>query len=126
MWSQGLAVRINGSQLSASSGNITITGTGYTENINDYDYGVYLYNGSNLVTTGSGNILITGTGGAGNSSDNFGVYDYGTGTGTISPPLQAISLSLATVVVAAALVIGILGFILCLTIASRVPLGISL
>ena len=75
---------LQASTLSAASGNITLTGTGYSSTSGS-DYGVYLYGGSSITTTGSGIIAITGTGGAGgggNSSNDYGIYDYGTGGAT--------------------------------------------
>lgn len=66
-------VYLNGTTLSASGGDITINGTGYSTTTNG-NYGVYLNNSASVATTGSGIITINGQGkGITNSGSDCGV-----------------------------------------------------
>lgn len=65
----------NGSILTTTTGDITLTGTGGDRT--DSNKGLFIGNSGTLITSETGDILITGTGGsngAAGSDSNFGIY----------------------------------------------------
>lgn len=70
-------VEIDDSTLNAGGGNISIRGRGYATS-NDSNYGVFIHDEAELLTSGSGTISIVGQGGGTGASDsNYGVIIRG-------------------------------------------------
>ena len=65
-----VGVTLNNAQLNAAGGNVSIRGQGVS---GAGSYGVYIYGGSIVSTTGLGTVLINGTGNSGASNSSYGV-----------------------------------------------------
>ena len=71
----------NGNNVTSATGNITLNGTGGAGSSGS-NFGVYLYNGGKVQSTGSANIAINGTDGTGGASD-YGIYVLAVGSNII-------------------------------------------
>lgn len=83
----GVHITSSGTIISSAYGDISITGNGGSDGSGDDNYGIYLQNGADIISTGTdanaATITLNGTGGAGRDT-NYGIFGEDAGTAITS------------------------------------------